>query len=140
MAQSNQQVIPMLCYEDGLAMMDWLIQAFGFVEQERWVEDGRLSHGELSYGDSTIMIASPVEEFQSMKTVAENYAPAREWRSHPYIFDGVLVYVDNIHAHWQRASAAGAVMIGEIQTGFPGTRYRAEDPEGHRWFFVQREG
>lgn len=140
MSNSSQCVVPMLCYEDGLAMMDWLIQAFGFVEKERWVEQGKLTHGELACGESVIMIASPVDSFQSMKTVAENYAPAREWRSHPYIFDGVLVYVDDVHAHWQRAAAAGATLIGEIQTGFPGTRYRAEDPEGHRWFFIQREG
>ena len=41
-------VVPMIAYEDGTAAMDWLIEAFGFVEADRRLSrDGRLTHGEL---------------------------------------------------------------------------------------------
>jgi PhnB protein len=32
-----------------------------------------------------------------------------------------------------RATAAGAMILSEIEEGPPGRRYRAEDLEGHRW-------
>jgi uncharacterized glyoxalase superfamily protein PhnB len=57
----------------------------------------------------------------------------------PWVIDGVLVYVDDIDAHFARAAAAGAIILSEIEEGPPGRRYRAEDPEGHRWFFLERE-
>lgn len=130
-------IVPMLSYEDGPAMMDWLIKAFGFVEKARWIEGGRLTHGELAMGDGVVMLATPTPDYQSPKTVREHYPPAREWSKVPYIIDGVLVHVDNVQAHFERAKAAGATILSEIETGFPGPRYRAEDPEGHRWFFLE---
>jgi len=127
----------MLTYENGEEMMDWLVAAFGFVETERWVEGGRLSHGELTHGDAVIMVAAPCAEYQSFRTVQENYAPAREWAKYPYVFNGVLVKVNDVRGHCEHARSRGAVILSEVEDGFPGLRYRAEDPEGHRWFFLQ---
>jgi uncharacterized glyoxalase superfamily protein PhnB len=56
----------------------------------------------------------------------------------PYIIDGVLVYVDDIDAHFERAKAAGAAILSPVEQGQEGKRYRAEDLEGHRWMFMQR--
>ena len=45
-------VIPFLTYEDGIAALEWLAEAFGFTEIARFTtSDGRLSHGEMSVGD-----------------------------------------------------------------------------------------
>lgn len=120
-------------------MMDWLIRAFGFVEKARWVEEGRLTHGELAQGDEVIMLATPTPDYQSPRTVRENYPPAAQYSKVPYVINGVLVHVSDIEAHYARANAAGAIMLSEIEYGFPGARYRAEDPEGQRWFFLQTE-
>lgn len=49
--------------------------------------------------------------------------------------DGVLVYVDDLDGHFERAKAAGAAILSEREDGPPGRRYRAEDLEGHRWYF-----
>ena len=63
---ANQSVVPMLAYEDGLAALDWLCQAFGFKEQTRMVgPGGRLAHGEVLAGDGLIMLASPTVDYQS---------------------------------------------------------------------------
>lgn len=53
---------------------------------------------------------------------------------------GVLVYVDDVASHCERAKQAGAHILSEPEGGFPGPRYRVEDVEGHRWMFVERAG
>jgi uncharacterized glyoxalase superfamily protein PhnB len=53
----------------------------------------------------------------------------------PWSVDGVLVEVDDVDAHFARAKAAGATILSDWEGGFPGRRYRAADPEGHRWMF-----
>jgi uncharacterized glyoxalase superfamily protein PhnB len=139
----TQDVTPMLAYEDGSAAMDWLAKAFGFREVTRMFDsDGRLSHGEMIAGvnGGHIMLASAPRGYQSQKRLREQYSPAREWLAVPWVVDGVLVYVDDVDAHFARAKAAGATILTEPEDGFPARRYRAEDLEGHRWMFMQRPG
>lgn len=132
-------VIPMVAYEDGVAALDWLAKAFGFQERDRWVEpDGTLSHGEMQTGDGVIMLATPTPHYRGPKRHRETCEQARKWSEVPYIIDGVLVHVDDLDAHFARAKAAGATILSEIQDDSQGRRYRAEDLEGHRWFFFER--
>jgi PhnB protein len=142
MSKEVPQVIPMLAYEDGPAAMDWLARAFGFAEIERRVEpDGRLSHGEMAVGGQgggTIMMATPSPHYQSPRHHRETCEAAARWSEVPYIIDGVLAYVDDVEAHFERSRAAGATILSEVESGGPGKRYRAEDLEGHRWMFMQR--
>ena len=132
-------VIPMISYEDGIAAMEWLRRAFGFQERARHTApNGRLSHGEMAAGDGLIMLASPTPDYQSPKRHREVCEQARKWSTVPWIIDGVLVYVDNLEDHFARAKAAGATILSDIESGPPGRRYRAEDLEGHRWFFFEK--
>lgn len=57
----------------------------------------------------------------------------------PFVVDGVLVYVDDIDAHFQRAQASGATVLSSLEDNSEvGQRqYRAEDLEGNRWMFAQ---
>lgn len=135
-ASSTPSVIPMISYEDGIAALEWLAKAFGFRETSRLTgPDGRLSHGEMEAGDGLIMLASPTPDYRSPKRHREICEQARIWSAVPWIIDGVLVYVDDLDRHFKRAKAAGATILSDIQEGPPGRRYRAEDLEGHRWFF-----
>jgi uncharacterized glyoxalase superfamily protein PhnB len=135
-----QDVIPMLDYEDGPAAMDWLAEAFGFHEVSRLIgEDGRLAHGEMMAGNGRIMLATATPAYESPKHHREHCERARAWSEVPWVIDGVLVYVEHIDEHFERARRAGAAILGELEDGFPGRRYRAEDLEGHRWMFLQRE-
>jgi uncharacterized glyoxalase superfamily protein PhnB len=132
-------VIPMIAYENGPAAMDWLARAFGFREQARiTTPDGRLSHGEMQAGDGLIMLATPSPHYHGPKRHRDECEPARQWSEVPYIIDGVLVYVDDVTAHFERASAAGATILSAPEEASEGKRYRAEDLEGHRWMFMQR--
>jgi uncharacterized glyoxalase superfamily protein PhnB len=131
----------MLAYEDGPVAMDWLARAFGFRERMRMLtKDGRLSQGEMEAGDGLIMLATPTPAYQSPKHHREGCEAAAAWSTVPYIIDGVLVYVDDVEAHFERAQAAGATILSGVETGEHGKRYRAEDLEGHRWMFMQSVG
>ena len=132
-------VIPMIAYENGPAAMDWLAAAFGFRERARLLgEEGRLSHGEMEVGEGMIMLATPSPHYHGPKRHREESDAARKWSEVPYIVDGVLVYVDDVDAHFARAKAAGATILSPVEQGGEGKRYRAEDIEGHRWMFMQR--
>ena len=130
-------VVPMLAYEDGVAAIAWLVSAFGFRERTKWIDDaGRLSHGELEIGDGLVMLASPTPAYESPKHHRAHCAEAAAWSRVPYIIDGVLVEVDDVDAHYDRARAAGARILSEPANQEEGFRhYRAEDLEGHRWMF-----
>ena len=137
---SEQNVIPMLAYEHGPAAMDWLVRVFGFTERDRRVENGRLTHGELDTGGGVVMLATPSLHYRGPKRHREECDIARAWHDVPYIIDGVLVHVDDVEAHYDRARREGATILSELeqgQEGGQGGRYRAEDLEGHRWMFVQ---
>jgi len=135
----NQQVIPMLSYENGAAAIDWLCEVFGFTEKTKWLDDdGRLTHGEIAMGEGVVMLASPTPDYQSPAHHRKVCETAAKWYSIPYILNGVLVYVDDVEQHFQIAKAKGATILSEIEYGGPGTRYRAEDIEGQRWMFMQK--
>lgn len=130
-------VIPMIAYEDGPAAMDWLAKAFGFRELDRRVENGRLTHGEMDTGGGVVMMATPSTHYHGPKRHREECATAMAWHDVPYIIDGVLVHIDDVDAHFERARAAGATILSPVEDGPGGKRYRAEDLEGHRWMFSQ---
>ena len=139
MAATYPDVIPMIAYEDGPKAMDWLSSAFGFRERARMLgEDGRLSHGEMEAGHGVIMLATPTPDYQAPRRHRAECEPAQRWSTVPYIVDGVLVYVDDVNAHYQRAKQRGATILSDVEADEPGKRYRAEDVEGHRWMFMER--
>jgi uncharacterized glyoxalase superfamily protein PhnB len=101
--------------------------------------DGRLSHGEMWAGDGMIMFASPTPDYQGPKRHRETCPQAAKWSTVPWVIDGVLVFVPDLERHFARAKAAGATILSAIEEGPPARRYRAEDLEGHRWFFMEPE-
>jgi len=127
----------MIAYRDGAAAMDWLATAFGFHERTRGLDaDGFLTHGEMDAGRGLIMLATPTPDYEGPAEHREHCERARAWSTVPYIIDGVLVYVDDVQAHFERAKGVGARILSEPEEG--PRRYRVEDVEGHRWFFMER--
>jgi uncharacterized glyoxalase superfamily protein PhnB len=139
MAATYPDVIPMIAYEDGPKAMDWLSSTFGFKERARMLgKDGRLTHGEMHAGEGVIMLATPTPDYEAPRHHRAGCEPTRKWSRVPYIIDGVLIYVGDVDAHFRRAKEGGATIIAEVETDEYGKRYRAEDPEGHRWMFIER--
>lgn len=136
-----QNIIPMLSYENGIAAIEWLEKAFGFVENKtmRFMEGGRLTHAELRLSENIIMLATPTSDYESINKQRINYLQMNKGLSVPYIVNGLLVYVDNVDLHFKQAKENGAEILSEIEDGFPGKRYRCADLEGQRWMFMQKE-
>ena len=133
------QIIPMISYEDGISAMDWLCKVFGFSEKTRMVDDaGKLAHGEITLGDGIIMLASPAPDYQSPNHHRQVCEDAAKWYRVPYIINGILVYVDDVEKHYNRAREYGATILSDLEAGGPGLRYRVGDLEGQRWMFMQK--
>src|SRR5262249_11290693 len=97
----EQTVFPMIAYEDAAAAMDWLVRAFGFTERRRMADQqGRVVHGELELSGNIVMVASPTPEYRSPKSHTESCEQARRWSAVPWVIDGVLVFVDDVDAHY----------------------------------------
>jgi PhnB protein len=120
-------IVPALSYADAPAAIEFLCDAFGFEEIYRLpMPDGRIGHAELRFGASRLNLASAFPEMGLRPPGDEG------------IHSQLAVYVDDVDAHHARAVAAGATVVGEPEDQPYGARmYRAVDPEGHRWMFLQ---
>jgi uncharacterized glyoxalase superfamily protein PhnB len=129
----------MISYEDVAAAIDWLGAAFGFREHgERFSDpDGRVTHTELELDGATVMLGWPGPDYRSPAHHAEDCEQARRWLATPWVIDGVLVEVEDVDRHCERARAAGATILRELEDLPFGRLYSAADVEGHRWMFLQ---
>lgn len=136
---AGQRAVPMLSYEDVGAAVEWLCDAFGFEESgQRYSDgDGRVTHAEIELGGALVMLGWPGPDYRSPKRHAAECERARRMYDVPYVVDGVLVYVDDVDRHYERARSAGAVILREPETELYGRLYNAADVEGHRWMFMQ---
>jgi PhnB protein len=136
---SEQRVVPMLSYEEVGPAADSIVEAFGFEEVERYEDERTVTHVTLKLGDGTVYLGNPGPDYRGPRRLAETCEAARRMLETPYVVDGVMVQVDDIEAHYERARAAGATILTELEDnpGIGQRQYRVEDIEGHRWMFVQ---
>jgi PhnB protein len=138
----RRQAIPMVSYEDVAVAADWLVAAFGFRETgPRYTDDaGRVTHTELELDGALVMLGWPGPDYRSPRHHADDCEEARTWLRVPYIVDGVHITVDDLDHHLELARGAGARILREPNNEPYGRMYNAEDPEGHRWMFMQAAG
>ena len=132
------RISPAIYYDDASQAIDWLCRAFGFeVRIKVQGENGKIQHSELIYGEGLIMVSEGDRR--------EKYP----YRRTPSDIDGgntqnLMVYVPDVEAHIQRARAAGATIVTELETHDYGEEYWADrgyecvDLGGHHWWFYQR--
>lgn len=129
--KGRSPVIPSFRYLDAPAAIEWLCDVFGF-EQNLVVpgEEGQVVHAQLTLGDGMIMLGSEPHE-----------GPFGEILKPPRSLGGVVsasayLVVDDPDAHYQRAVAAGAEIVVEIQDeSYGGRGFSCRDLEGHVWSF-----
>ena len=128
-----------LYYDDAAKAIDWLSEAFGFEVRLKVEGDGgRIEHSELAFGEGLIMVgeaASKVEKFPCRKSPGQAGGANTQ---------NLMVYVDDVEAHCERARAAGATITVEPETHDYGEdywsdrSYECRDLGGHHWWFTQR--
>lgn len=126
---------PRLAYTDEAAALEFLTRVFQFTERREARmgdvdgEQGMLAW--LEFGDGVVMIGRATD---AARDVHHLYSPAEAGRATVMI----QVTVDDIDAHYARASAEGATITMPIEDAFYGYRlYEADDLEGHRWHFQE---
>ncbi len=130
-----------LFYDDAARAIDWLCQAFGFdVRLKVEGDGGRIEHSELVFGEGVIMVGSA-----GGKSERPFPLPCKSPRSLGGVNTQTLcIYVDDVEAHCKHARSAGAKIVEDLATHDYGPEYwadrgyRAQDLEGHNWWFVQR--
>ena len=119
---SDQTIFPALRYRDAPAAIEWLGRALGF--EARMVVDGpngTVAHAELAYDGAVIMLGSVRD--------GDGYAP-------PPGGAAAYLVVDDPDAHHERARAAGAKIVRDLQdTDYGSREYSVRDPEGNVWSF-----
>jgi uncharacterized glyoxalase superfamily protein PhnB len=123
------KVIPVLVYEDIPAAHDFLVEALSFAAGGVICDpEGRPVHGEVRAGDLVIWLHRVVAE---LKLVSPRSLPADS--------SGLVVYVEDVDAHYERAKASGAHPESEPKDMPYGQReFGVRDPEGHRFWFATR--
>jgi len=128
-------------YEDPARAIDWLVDAFGFELRLRIEgEGGAIEHSELTYGEGLLFVGG---------AGAANRHPERPFPASPRSVgdrntQAMCIFVDDVDAHCAAARTAGATIEMEPTTNDYGDdywtdrTYLAVDPEGHRWWFMQR--
>jgi uncharacterized glyoxalase superfamily protein PhnB len=115
-------VIPVLIYPDVRAAVDWLTDAFGFVERIQIGEDHR---SQMTVGEDGAVIIGDVR--------GERVPPQPNQVTHQ-----LKVRVEDVDAHFAHAKAHGATILQEPTDYEYGEReYDVTDPWGHRWQFTQ---
>lgn len=120
------RLYPTFRYRDAATMIDWLVEAFGFSVQARFEDQGVVQHAELAFGSSIIMLGG-IRDNDYGQMVGE-----------PGVQGGKSIYVavDDADAAFERAKAAGAVILQEpVDTDHGSRDFICADPEGNVWCF-----
>ncbi len=118
------QVVPYLCVDGAAAAIEFYATVLGTTERMRMPEpDGRIGHAELELGNSVIMLS---DEFPDIGVRSPKYVGGTSVT--------LSVYVEDVDAVFERAVAAGAMVLRPVEDQFYGDRSgQFEDPYGHRW-------
>jgi MerR family transcriptional regulator, thiopeptide resistance regulator len=122
-----ERIIPVLTYQDIAAAHDFLVAAFGFeAGGVSRTADGQAVHAEVRTGNAAIWLHRVTPEHALASPLSTDVAHS-----------GLVVYVDEVDEHYERARAAGARIDAEpVDQPYGQREYGARDLEGHRWWFA----
>lgn len=121
------RLFPTFRYRDAAAMIDWLVDRFGFTVHARYDnDDGTVGHAQLAYGSSMIMIGDDRRDAYGALVGS------------PSTQDGKSIYVavDDVDALFGHVSDAGvAIEQGPTDRDYGSREFICRDPEGNVWCF-----
>lgn len=126
---SISTIIPSMRYRDALAMIEWLVQAFGFEKKAVYMNgESLVAHAELTFGNGMMMLGSVNNGSETaVHSVQPDEIGGRQTR-------GIYLLVGNCDAIYASAKAAGAEMVLDLRTmDYGGKAFTCSDPEGHHW-------
>ena len=117
-------ITPYLIVQGAAAAIDFYKKAFGATELMRMpMPGGKIGHAEIQIGNSRLMMADEFPEMGAKAPPAFGGSPV-----------GLMVYVEDVDAVFNRAVAAGAKVKKAVADQFYGDRSgQLTDPFGHEW-------
>lgn len=123
-ALETQRIYPTFLYRDAAGMIDWLVEAFGFVVHAKYMNGETVAHSELALGSSMIMVGSTRDDGYGAMVGGPGQNGGKS----------VYIAVEDSDALFARAKAAGARILEEPTDRPHGSRdFICADPEGNVW-------
>lgn len=122
--EGMHSLTPHIVCRDANAAMDFYVRAFAAVDHGRLPgPDGKLMHGLMRIGDSSLMLVDENPEWHMDSPLALGGTPVT-----------LHLYVADADATLAQAVAAGATLTMPAADTFWGDRYgQVRDPFGHTW-------
>ena len=122
--EGYRTVTPYLIIKGAAEAIEFYKRAFGATELLRMADPhGRVGHAEIKIGDSVIMLADehPAMGYRGPRSLGGSSV-------------GILLYLEDVDAVFERALEAGAKAQRPVANQFYGDRTGTlEDPFGHVW-------
>ena len=120
------RLFPTLRCKDADKMIQWLAQAYGFVEHVVYRQGDAVQHAELAIGSSILMLGQHRDDAYGKQV--GNLDGRRT--------DSLYVAVDDPDALYERARAAGArIETQPGDTSYGSREFSCRDPEDNLWTF-----
>jgi len=121
--EGYHSVTPYLIVDGAEEAIRFYEQAFGATELMRLPMGDKFGHAELKIGDSVIMLSDEWPDDGKLGPKSRGGATA-----------GLMVYLEDVDAAFERALAAGATVERPVEDQFYGDRSgNVIDPFGHSW-------
>ncbi len=113
---------PVLMVDDSAKLIDFLKEAFGAQEKERFTDpSGNIVHAEVTLGDSIIQLSDAIGEWKPVQVP-------------------LLLYVADTDSTYRRALKAGGASLREPMDAFYGDRTAGvKDSFGNSWWIATHQ-
>jgi len=114
-------ILPHVVYEDVEEAIAWLTNAFGFVEHYRY--GSPVAGAQMRAGNAWIMLHRVRQDRAIPKSCG-------------FGTQSLSVFIHDVEEHYQRAKAAGLVLLEDLhETVYGELQYAVQDLAGHHWIF-----
>ena len=115
-------ITPILMVDDAARLIEFLKQAFGAREKERFTDPtGKIAHAEVTIGDSIVQLSDAMGEWKPIQVP-------------------LLLYVTDTDATYRQALKAGATSLREPMDAFYGDRSAdVKDSFGNSWWIATHQ-
>jgi uncharacterized glyoxalase superfamily protein PhnB len=115
-------VWPAFRARDSRALIDFLVEAFGFVETVAYEEDGVIHHAQLDWPEGGgVMLGDD--------------RPGGSWNTRPGTSGAYVVTADPDALHARAVAAGAEILEGPVDRDYGSRDVIVRDPEGNLWSF-----
>jgi uncharacterized glyoxalase superfamily protein PhnB len=108
---------------DARALIDFLVEAFGFVENVAYEEDGIVAHAQLDWPEGGGIM------------LGDDRPGGSEWTRTPGTAGAYVVTADADALHARAVAAGAEILEGPVDREYVSRDFIARDPEGNLWSF-----